>query len=85
MTWRAFLARAAHEFLGDVAAVEAVVGRLQGFLARLAGLQRRRFRLDELAQRRREVGLAEDLAGDRRLARLARMRQHHAPSRTATP
>ncbi len=73
----ALLARAAHEFRGDVAAVEAVIGRLQGLLARLAGLQRRRFRLDQLPERRREVGLAEDLARDRRLARLAGMRQHH--------
>ena len=73
----ALFLRAAHELVGDVAAVEAVVGRLQRFLARLAGLQRIRFGLDQLAQRRGEVGLAEDLARDRRLARLARVRQHH--------
>jgi hypothetical protein len=37
-----------------------------------------RLGLDEAAQRRGEVGLAEDLAGARRFARLAGVRQQHA-------
>ena len=46
-------------------------------LRRLAGLERLLLGLDELAQRGREVRLPEDLAGLRRLARLAEVRQEH--------
>ena len=63
--------RAAHELLGDVAAVEAVVGGAQGLLAGLALFQRRRLGLDQFAQRVEQVRLAEDLAGPRCGAPLA--------------
>ena len=68
---------AAHEFLRDVAAIEAVVRGLQGLLARLAGGERLLLSLDHLAQRGGEVGLAEDLTGAWCFARRAEVRQHH--------
>ena len=43
----------------------------------LPGLERLLLRVDELAQRGREIGLLEDLAGLRGLARLARVREEH--------
>jgi hypothetical protein len=43
----------------------------------LPDLQRRGLRLDELPERRREIRLTEDLAGFRRLALLAGVRQEH--------
>ena len=55
--------RAAHEFLGDVAAVEAVVGRHDRILAGGTGSQRFGLGLDELFKGAGEVLLNEDLAG----------------------
>jgi hypothetical protein len=81
------------ELGGDVAAVEAFVGGHDGLLACGAALEGALLGLDQLAQRRRELGLAEDLTGARRLATggggiaatrggertgLERMRQHDA-------
>ncbi len=71
----ALLAHAAHELVGDVAAVEAVVGGHDRFLAGLLRTERLLLGLDELAQRGREVGLAEDLARLRRFVRLAQVRE----------
>ncbi len=72
----ALLLQPAHEFLADVAAVEALVRGHDRFLARAARGERLRLRLHQLAQRRRQVRLAEDLSRVRRLARLSEMRQH---------
>ena len=73
----ALLLHAAHEFPGDVSLVEAVVGSLDRVLAGLAGGERLLLRLDQLAQRRCEVRLAEDLASPGCFALLAGVRQHH--------
>ena len=69
----------------DVAPVEAVVGGLDRLLAALARRERLLLGLDQLAQRRGEVGLRKISPGSRRLARLARVRQEDAPASTATP
>ena len=71
----ALLAHAAHQLVRDVAFVEAVVGGHDRVLAALLGAQRLLLGLHELAQRGREIGLAEDLARLRRLALLARVRE----------
>ena len=64
--WRA---HGGDELVGDVAFVEAVVGGVDGFFAALAVLQGVALGLDELAQCRGEVGLAEDLTGQRPFVR----------------
>ena len=73
----AVLLHPAHDLIGDIALVEAVVRRVDGLLARLLRAQRLSLGLDQLAERRSEVGLPEDLARDRRLACLAHMREEH--------
>ncbi len=75
----ALLPGAAHELLGDVAAIEAVVRRVDRFFAGLAGSQRIALSLDELAQRGGEVRLAEDLAGLGSLTFLPDVRQVDLP------
>ncbi len=59
--------RTADELARDVAAVETVVGGEDGLLAALPGGEGLLLGVDELPERRREVGLPEDLAGLRRL------------------
>ena len=75
----ALLLRAPDELLGDLAPIEAVVGRLERLLAALARLEGLLLRLDELSQGRREVLLDEHLAGHRRLAPLAGVGKEHRP------
>ena len=77
----ALLARAAHELLRDVALVEAVVGGVERGLAVEPLRARRLLRLHELAQRGREIGLAEDRA---RLRARGRRAAASPPSSTAT-
>src|SRR5690606_35277580 len=67
----------ARDLLRDVALVEAVVRRVDRLLAALALAQRVLLRLDELAERRGQVRLPEDLAGPRRLPLLPEVRQEH--------
>ena len=71
--------RAADEFAGDIALVEPVVGRVDRFLAGLARRQGLALGLDELSERRGEVGLAEDLPRPGRFVRLAEVRQQDVP------
>jgi len=67
------LPRSADELAGDVALVEAVVGRVDGLLAGLAVGEGLALRLDELLERREQVGLAQDLPGVARLPLLAQV------------
>ena len=66
----AVLAVGAHDFRGDVAAVKALVGRVDGLFARAARGQGLRFRGDEFAQRCQQVALAEQIAAGGRGAAL---------------
>ena len=73
----ALFVESADEFLRDVAFVEAVVGRVDRVAPVLALAQRPSLGVDQLAERRREIGLPEDLSRLGRLTCFAQMRQHH--------
>ena len=62
--------RRGDELARDVAAIEPIVGGEDRLLAVLAGLERLALCLDELRQRREQLGLLEDLPRQRRGPRL---------------
>ena len=71
------LLQAANELLGDVTAIEPLVGGHDGVVAVLAAAERLLLGLHELPQRRREVRLAKDLACLGGFPGFAGVRQHH--------
>ena len=71
----ALFARAATEFLGDVAFIKTLISGVDRLLAVLAGFQRLRLGIHEFLQSGEQVRLAPNLTGTRRFVRLARVRE----------
>ena len=75
------LAIGAHDLLGDITAVETVIGGIDGLFAAPAGSQRRGFGFHQFLQRPEQIGLAKDFAGAGRGTRLrvvrVQMRQEY--------